>query len=296
MTAGPQVSVIIAAYQSHATIAGCLETLRHQTFRDFETIVVNSSPGDPTRELVTTQFPEVQFFENQTRLLPHAARNRGVLLARGQILAFTDADCRSAPDWVERLVKAQAAGHDVVCGSIEPERRSWFDLGVHLCKYSFRLSGLREGPCAIAGTANASYSRRVFDAVGPFDGDQYSGDVLLSWQAARRGCSPWFEPRAVVHHTFQHSGAAFWRERLERGADFARARTTFEKWSRLRLLTYLVSFPLLPIVQLVRGCRDALQCGWGVVFLSTLPLQFVGHLAWSLGEMRVHWRLLRVKP
>jgi GT2 family glycosyltransferase len=247
---------------------------------------------DQTRQIVTTHFPEVKFFESSTRLLPHAARNQGVLIARGQIFVFTDADCRSAPDWLEQLVRAHATGHEAVCGSIEPSRCGWFEMGVHLCKYSFRLSGLREGKCAIAGTANASYSRRLFDAIGPFDGNRYSGDVLLSWRAACYGCQPWFEPKAIVRHTFQHSNGAFWRERLERGTDYARARTAFEKWSRFRLLAYVFGFPLLPIVQLARGGRDALRCGLGPAFFSTGPLQFLGHLAWSLGELRVHCRLL----
>jgi GT2 family glycosyltransferase len=292
MTAAPKVSVIIPAYHSDSSIAACLQALRLQTFRDFEAIVVNSSPGDLTREIVTTSFPEVIFLESPTRLLPHAARNAGVRVANGQLLVFTDADCRGTPDWLEKIVRTHAAGREVVCGSIEPEHSGWFSLGVHLCKYSFRMSGLPEGSCAIAGTANASYSRNVWDAVGPFDGNRFSGDGLLSWRAARHGFQPWFEPKAIVRHAYNHSASAFWRERRERGVDFAVTRTSFEKWSRLRLLAYLAAFPLLPFVQLARGCRDAFKSGWGMVFLMTAPLQYLGHLGWSLGEARVHLRLL----
>jgi len=290
----PRVSVIIAAYHSDSTIASCLKALRLQTFGDFETIVVNSSRGDRTREIVTTQFPEVKFIENPTRLLPHAARNRGVLQAVGQILVFTDADCRGSPDWLERLVKAHAAGREVLCGSIEPAAGSgWFELGVHLCKYSFRLSALPGGPCAIAGTANASCTLKVWNTVGPFEENRFASDGLLSWRAANQGWQPWFEPRAIVHHVFRHSWLEFWFERIERGADFAEARTTFEEWSRLRLFMYLVTFPLLPLIQLIRTGRDAFNCGWRMVFFSTMPIQFLGHLGWSLGEARVHWRLLK---
>jgi glycosyltransferase involved in cell wall biosynthesis len=295
VNSAPHVSVIVPAYHSDGAIADCLHALRSQTYRDFEVIVVNSSPGDRTREIVTTQFPEARFLESPTRLLPHAARNAGVELAGGRLLVFTDADCRGTPDWLERIVKAQAVGHKVVCGSIEPDRSGWFALGVHLCKYSFRLSGLREGPCNLAGTANASYSRTLWNEIGPFDGDRFSGDGLLSWRAARHGCQPWFEPKAIVHHLFHHSFTAFWRERRERGADFAGARTEFEDWSRLRVLAYLLAFPLLPLVPLARGGRDAYQAGWLTTFFLTAPLQYVGHLAWSLGEARIHWRLLRTE-
>ena len=287
-----RVSVIIAAYHSDAVIEGCLEALRKQTIHNFEVIVVNSSPEDRTRGIVTTRFPEVRFLESTTRLLPHAARNQGVRVAVGSFLAFTDADCRGAPDWIERLLEAQIKGHEVVCGSIEPEGTSWFELGIHLCKYSFRLSALPGGPCTLAGTANACYSRRVWDTVGPFNGDRFAGDALLSWNASKHGWKPWFEPRAVVRHRFHPGIADFWRERLERGADFAEARAEFEGWSRLRLATYLVAAPLLLLVPLLRGGRDAFQCGWVRSFISTMPLQLLGHLGWSLGETRMHWRLL----
>ena len=45
----PAVSVIIPAYNSHDTLAGCLEALSRQTFQDFETLVVDSGP-DPTAD------------------------------------------------------------------------------------------------------------------------------------------------------------------------------------------------------------------------------------------------------
>ncbi len=293
MTRPPLVSVVIAAYRSDTGIAGCLSALQSQTFTDFETIVVNSSPGDETRRIVTEEFPAVTFVESPTRLLPHAARNRGVQIARGRLLVFTDADCRPAPDWIEQCVAAQAAGHEVVCGSIEPDEQSWFGLGVHLCKYSFRLKGLPPGQCAIAGTANACYSQTAFDAAGPFDGEVYSGDAVLAWRAARRGWTPWFEPQALVRHGYGHTPAQFWRERWARGVDFGHARIAEEGWSRARLAAYLLAFPVLPVVQLARGGRDAFRAGWGLVYVATLPVQALGHLAWSLGEAQAGLSRLR---
>ena len=55
----PQMSILIPAYYSEDTLAECLEALRQQRFRDFEVIVVNSSPGDRTRRLVEERFHEV---------------------------------------------------------------------------------------------------------------------------------------------------------------------------------------------------------------------------------------------
>jgi len=292
MAEAPSASVVVAAYRSDAVIEDCLRALHAQTVRDFETIVVNSSPGDRTREIVTAGFPDVRFIEHPTRLLPHAARNIGVRAATGRILAFTDADCRPAPDWLARCLAAQQAGHDVVCGSIEPERTGWFDTGVHLCKYSFRLAGLPPGSSTVAGTANTCYSRAIWEALGPFRDDVFAGDVLLGWEAARRGSTPWFEPSASVRHVFDHTPVQFLRERYERGQDFLKARAAFNAWSGWRVSVYGFGALVLPLVPTARAARDAGRAGWTGRFLWTLPIQLAGHVAWSLGEARAAFALL----
>jgi GT2 family glycosyltransferase len=298
----PRVSLVIAAYQSESTIADCLEALRAQRYRDFEVIAVDSSPNGATRELVRKRFPEFRLIESSTRLLPHEARNRGVAASQGELLVFTDADCAAEPEWLERLVEAHDAGHAIVCGSIEPPHRGgeaaepgWYAIGVHLCKYSFRLSALSAGPCAIAGTANALYARTVWDVIGPFDGSRFAGDALLSWRGAQRGWQPWFEPRAIVRHRFEHATGALLRERFERGMEFAPARADFEGWSRARIAATVLATPLLPFIPLARGARDATRAGQLRRFAATLPIQWLGHAAWSLGEARGLYRTLKAR-
>lgn len=293
MTKVQRVSVIIPAYYSAETMATCLNSLRDQTFQDFETIVVNSSPEERTRQIVTTCFPEVAFEQAPKRLLPHAARNHGVSLARGELLVFTDPDCKAMSDWLDRLVTAHEAGHAVAGGSIELDGSSWFECGVHLCKFFRVLRGLPPGPCWVVATANASCTREVWETVGPFDGEHFYGDALFSWQAAAHGYQPWFEPQAIVAHHHRGDVASFWCERFERGQEFAQARTAFEQWSWWRIVAYLVLLPVLPLFVLLRAGRDALRSGWGWRFVVTLPLQFIGHLGWSLGEARTHWRLVK---
>ena len=294
----PAISILIPAYHSDDTIADCLDALGRQRLRDFEVIVVNSSPDDTTRRIVAERFPETVFEQAPARLLPHGARNRAAALASGDILVFTDPDCRAHPDWLERLVAAQRDGHALVCGAIELGARDdgWFARGVHLCKYSFRLSRLAAGDTAVAGTANASCTREVWQAVGPFDGDRFAGDALFSWRAAARGWRPWFEPAAIVEHRYGGSLQALWRERLARGEDFGEARARFERWGRARAGAYLAGFPLLVGLVLTRAARDAMRAGWGAWCLKTLPLQLIGHAAWSFGEARAHARWLGRGP
>ena len=292
----PRYSVIVAAYHSDTVIPECLAALRRQNTTDFEVIVVNSSPTDETARIVRQDFPEVRLIESPVRLLPHAARNVGAAEARGALLVFTDADCRPEPNWLETLGKAANAGHEVVCGSIDLEGSGYFAKGVHLCKYSFRSPQLGAGPTTIAGTANACYSRKAWNHVGPFDGSRFAGDAMLSARAANAGLEPWFVPDAVVRHSYEGDFLGLLSERVERGGDYAEARMELESWSRVRAACYSMALPILPFVPLLRTARHALASRSLGTYLATLPLQFAGHLAWSLGEFPRHLRRALGKP
>lgn len=292
----PRVSVVLPAYFSDATVAACLDGLRRQTYRDFETIVVNSSPEERTGALVTSRYPEVRFIQSPVRLLPHAARNRGVEVARGTLLVFSDPDCVPRPDWLARLVETHEAGHAVVGGSMELAEGAWFERGVHLCKFHWALRGLPAAPHWILPTANVLYPRAAWEVVGRFDGERFAGDALQSWRARASGYETWFEPRASVAHRHGGTWRSVWRERRTRGREFAETRMAFEGWSRRRAALYAALMPALVVGVTLRAGRDALRSGWGVPFVATLPLQVAGHLAWSLGELGAHLARLAPSP
>jgi|688.fasta_scaffold40666_4 GT2 family glycosyltransferase len=289
----PSVSVVIPAYFSHPTLAGCLESLRRQQFHTFETILVNSSAEDTTGETVTGRFPEVRFFQSPQRLYPHAARNKGVEMASGGLLVFTDPDCTYGPDWLEQIVLGHRNGHPVVVGAMGHKSDSWFENGVHLTKFFEFLPGLPEGWRSIAPTANAAYDRAVWEGIGPFDGTIFTGDAVQSWKATLEGYPIRFMPKAVVYHRHEGDMGSFWRERWTRGAEFIDQRIRFFGWTPGRCLAYMAVMPLrLLHVLFVKAVLASFRSGWGLRYLWTLPVQFVGQLGWTLGEARGCWRHL----
>ncbi len=98
----PLVSVVVAAFDEAAHMGTCLRSLRGQTYRPFEVIVIDDGSRDGTAA-VAARFPEVTLVRR-----PHggagSARNLGASRARGEILAFLDADMAFPPPFLERLV------------------------------------------------------------------------------------------------------------------------------------------------------------------------------------------------
>ncbi|MFM8707824.1 MAG: glycosyltransferase family 2 protein, partial [Planctomycetia bacterium] len=131
----PLVSVVIAAYHSARFLPRCLASIEAQTFRDHETILVNSSPESETAA-VMAGFPKVRFFQSPERLLPHAARNVGVSMARGSLLVFTDADCEADREWLAALVAAHEAGREIIGGCIDSRAGRNISGGIYVLKYS----------------------------------------------------------------------------------------------------------------------------------------------------------------
>lgn len=280
------MSVVLPAYYSDRSIARCLEAISAQTIQDFEIIVVNSSPETRTQEIVTTRFPRVIFKQSSTRLFPHAARNVGVSLARGDLLVFTDPDCLPRPDWLASLVQASGAGWPVVQGSVAPKQGSWIERGVHLCKRFSLLKGVRPYTPWVVSTLNVCYSRAAWEAAGPFDGDLFCGDALLGWRAAARGYPARFEPDAVIESMHDATFGGLIRERYARGREFAAARANYESWDRWRSASFVLASPVLLALVLTRAGRSAAAAGCTRDFFLTIPVQFAGQLAWILGESR----------
>ncbi|NJN90071.1 MAG: glycosyltransferase [Leptolyngbyaceae cyanobacterium SL_5_14] len=88
---GPRVSVVIPAYNCAEYIAETIESVLNQTYHDYEIIVVDDGSTDATREVVKGYGDRLQYTYQQNQGAA-AARNRGIRLARGELIAFLDGD------------------------------------------------------------------------------------------------------------------------------------------------------------------------------------------------------------
>lgn len=103
-----KLSFIIPAYNEANYIEDCLSSIFSlQNLPDFEVIVADNNSTDRTAEVVQTRFPEAKLVSEKLKG-PAAARNAGARAARGELLAFIDADCRLPQKWWDEVGKGFA--------------------------------------------------------------------------------------------------------------------------------------------------------------------------------------------
>src|ERR1044071_9350958 len=92
-TKAPIVSIIMPAYRVAEYIGAALDSILAQTFKDYEIIIVNDgSPDTDKFELALEPYRKSVIYIKQENGGPSAARNVAIQRARGEFLAFLDAD------------------------------------------------------------------------------------------------------------------------------------------------------------------------------------------------------------
>jgi glycosyltransferase involved in cell wall biosynthesis len=205
MTAQPFVSVIVPVYNDPERLRLCLRALGRQTYprARYEVVVVDNGSDESVEPLVAES--DRARLCREERPGSYAARNRGLSQARGEVIAFTDADCIPAPDWIERGTARLLSSPDcgLVAGRVEvfandPRRAT----AVELYEMVTYLQQRRHVEVDRFGaTANLFTRRAVFERIGTFNGEMMSGgDVEWGRRVAAAGYGMLYAEDAVVAH------------------------------------------------------------------------------------------------
>lgn len=211
-----QVAVVIPVWNGEKLLGRCLDALTRQTLsrEAFQTIVVDNGSTDAT-PAVARRYPGVELLI-ETRPGSYAARNLAIGHVRAPLIAFTDADCEPAPDWLEQLLRAAAAnpGFGVLAGKIElfdeiaPEREVFGD---YERLFSFPQAHAARGNCA---TANWASETALLRELGGFDATLKSGgDRQMALRIRGAGHPLVYVPAMVVRHPVRASRAELVRKR-----------------------------------------------------------------------------------
>jgi len=208
--AEPFVSVIIPVYNDASRLARCLSALEVQTYpaHRYEVIVIDNGSEIPITEAIG-RFAHARF-EYEPRPGCNFARVTGIKRARGEILAFTDADCLPDPAWIAGGVACflQTPNCGLVGGFIEvfvekairPTVAEILSTAMHLKQERFMQSG------HWAVGANLFTSRRVIEDIGAMNPEIFSSsEVEWGKRIYAAGYSQAYAPNAVVRHPARRS-------------------------------------------------------------------------------------------
>jgi len=211
----PAVSVVVVVYESGPTLAECLESLRAQTFRDYEVLLVDNASSDRTAQAAAKADPATRLIENPENLGFAAAVNQGARAAKGRWLALLNPDAFAEPGWLAALVAAARANPSVHCFTSrqlmadDPGKLDGLGDVMALAGYPFRGGYTHPDPGAIApgwvfsacGGA-MMIDRDLFLRLGGFDERLfcYCEDVDLGYRLRLVGEPTLLVPDAVVRH------------------------------------------------------------------------------------------------
>jgi cellulose synthase/poly-beta-1,6-N-acetylglucosamine synthase-like glycosyltransferase len=220
----PSVSIIIPVYNCEDTVGKCLESLIQLEGNDYEIIMMNDGSTDRTCGICDS-FPGVQVVTLDNGG-PSRARNKGVELARGEFVVFTDGDCIVERDWLGELRKGFDAPDVAGVGGdqISPDDETPTGRQVQDFLKLIGFAGDYVKNCAVATetdhnpTCNVMYRKSVLKEVGGFDEAIWPGeDVELDLKIKRAGYRLIFNPEAVVRHYRTKTYAAYARMMMRYG-------------------------------------------------------------------------------
>lgn len=216
----PKVSVVIASYNGASTLKACLQSLGKLNYPNYEVILVDDGSTDAS-EAIAAEFPSVRYFRHALNQGLSVARNTGIAAAVGEIVAFTDSDCRADEDWLYFLVGdllnsrfAGIGGHNFLppddastaaCVMVSPGGPAHVMLTDRLAEH-------------IPG-CNMAFYKWALESIGGFDPiyRKAGDDVDICWRLQQRGYRIGFSPAGFVWHYRRNTVQAYLKQQAGYG-------------------------------------------------------------------------------
>ncbi len=191
----PLISIIIPVFNEEKDIALCLESLRAQTYKNTEIIVVDDNSSDSTVK-IANEFNITLL--KQPHLGPGPARNLGAKIAKGTILVFVDADMTFEKEFIDRLTLPVRKGQAIGTFSLEEFVSNWDNIWSRCWNWnSGNPDRIRVGDKSHDHEDFRSIMTSEFVSSGGFDPVGYTDSRTLS---AKLNQKPFPAPGAVYYH------------------------------------------------------------------------------------------------
>jgi len=219
LVATPKVSVVVASYNGGKPLPACLESLRHLNYPDYEVILVDDGSKDNTPE-IAKRYPEVRTIRQDNMGLS-VARNVGIAAAQGEIVAFTDSDCRADEDWLHYLVGDMLRYNFMAMGghNFLPPEDSPVAAVVMASPGGPAHVLLSDRDAEHVPGCNMAFYKKVLDDIGGFDPifRKAGDDVDVCWRLMESGCRIGFSHSGFVWHYRRSTVKAYLKQQAGYG-------------------------------------------------------------------------------
>jgi GT2 family glycosyltransferase len=251
MSSQPLLSVIIPNWNGKRFLEDCMDSLKGQTFQNFETILVDNGSIDDSVEFAEKRYGDfIRIIRNDKNLGFTGGNNVGIQASKGEYIVLLNNDTWVDPRWLEELAKATR---------FDPPIGMW---GSKVCSYyqRDRIEGVGEliywdGLCRARGQyeqdhgqynameeilfppgCGAMYRKSLLDRIGLFDEDffTYADDSEIGIRARLAGWRCLYVPAAIVYH--KNSGTA---------GQYSPLKAFYVERNRLWITIKYFPFPLL---------------------------------------------------
>ena len=319
-------SIIVAVFNRPDELGELLESLTHQTFRDFEVVIVEDGSSISSKSVCDAYAPQLKLsYYAKPNSGPGPSRNYGCRRAAGDYFIFLDSDCTVPPEYMQAIDMAVVdqtldafGGPDREHESFTPTQKAIsYSMTSLLTTGGIRGSKVRVGGAFHPRSFNMGISRAVFNDTEGFSGMRFGEDVEFSIRMMGRGYRVALIPDAWVYHKRRTDLKKFFKQVHNSG--IARINITLRHPSTLKLThffpaaftTYLVfalvtalTQPLGQTTLVLPAIYTALLFIEGsikyrnpILGLRCVAAAFVQLIGYGTGFIRgIVWRVILNKP
>jgi len=217
MNPQPLLSVIIPNWNGKQFLAECIDSLKKQTFCDFETILVDNGSTDGSVKFAEERYGDfIRIIRNKKNLGFTGGNNVGIQAARGEYIVLLNNDTWAAPTWLEELVKATSLDRPIGMwaskvysyykrNQIEAvgELIYWDGLSRSRGQYEEERGQYEKmEEIFFPPGCGGMYRKVVFEEIGLFDEDffAYADDAEIGIRARLAGWKCVYVPKAILYH------------------------------------------------------------------------------------------------
>jgi GT2 family glycosyltransferase len=219
LPATPRVSVVVASYNGARTLEACLASLDRLNYPDYEVILVDDGSKDDTRH-IASDHPDARYIFQENKGLS-VARNTGINAATGDVVAFTDSDCRADEDWLYYLIGdllrsdfAGIGGHNFL-----PPEDSCVAAAVMVSPGGPAHVMLTDREAEHIPGCNMAFYKWALDDIAGFDPiyRKAGDDVDVCWRLQQAGHRIGFSPAGFVWHYRRSTVRAYLKQQAGYG-------------------------------------------------------------------------------